>query len=171
MWFSSACTNECKEYGNLPNEPAYTNNTRESFRERTKCIRHDETLTPELREGLDYDPIRQKRRIRATIATMEEVKKRVQHLCPDVPDIYTTEEEWIEINAFPSPAYDYEERFTISTLASAVWMLDQIRDSNRMKNLEAVLPIADSVDEIIYPPVWDPCHGNEVLYREAPFIV
>ena len=51
---------------------------RESYRERTKCIRHDETLTPELREGLDYDPIRQKRRIRATIATMEEVKKRVQ---------------------------------------------------------------------------------------------
>ena len=137
---------------------------RESYRERTKCIRHDETLTPELREGLDYDPIRQKRRIRATIATMEEVKKRVQHLCPDVPDIYSTEEEWIEINAFPSPAYDYEERFTFSALASAIWMLDQIRDSNRMKNLEAVLPIADSVDEIIYPPVWDPCHGNEVLY-------
>ena len=138
---------------------------RESYRERTKCIRHDETLTPELREGLDYDPIRQKRRIRATIATMEEVKKRVQHLCPDVPDIYSTEEEWIEINAFPSPAYDYEERFTFSALASAIWMLDQIRDSNRMKKLEAVLPIADSVDEIIYPPVWDPCHGNEVLYN------
>ena len=48
---------------------------RESYRERTKCIRHDETLTPELREGLDYDPIRQKRRIRATIATMEEERK------------------------------------------------------------------------------------------------
>ena len=26
---------------------------RESYRERTICIRHDETLTPELREGID----------------------------------------------------------------------------------------------------------------------
>ena len=97
---------------------------KESYRERTKTIRHDETLTPELREGLDYDPIRQKRRIRASVATMDEIKKRVQYLCPDVPDIYSTEEEWIEINAFPSPAYDYEERYTFSTLASAIWLLD-----------------------------------------------
>ena len=138
---------------------------KESYRERTKTIRHDETLTPELREGLDYDPIRQKRRIRASVATMDEVKKRVQHICPDVPDIYSTEEEWIEINAFPSPAYDYEERYTFSTLASAIWMLDQIRNENRMKELEAVLPIAQSVDEIKYPPIWDPCHANEVIYN------
>ncbi len=138
---------------------------KESYRERTKVIRHDESLTPDLREGLDYDPIRQKRRIRATIATMEEVKKRVQHFFPDVPGIYSTEEEWIEINAFPSPAYDFEEHYTFSALASAIWMLDQIRDVDRMKDLKEVLPIAESVDEIKYPPVWDPCHGNEVIYN------
>ena len=96
---------------------------RDSYRERTKTIRHDVSLTPDIREGLDYDPIRQKRRIQATIATMEEVKRRVQHLCPDVPDIYSTEEEWIEINAFPSPAYDFEERYTFSALGSAIWIL------------------------------------------------
>ena len=60
---------------------------RESYRERTKFIQHDETLTPELREGLDYDPICQKRRIPATITTMAESKKRAQHLCTDVPGV------------------------------------------------------------------------------------
>lgn len=40
-----------------------------------------------------------------------------------------------------------------------------IRDVDRMKDLKAVLPIAESVDEIKYPPLWDPCHGNEVLYN------
>lgn len=142
-----------------------------AYRERVKVIRQDESLTGQLREGLDYDPIHQKRRIRASVSTMEEVKKRVQHLCPDVPGIYSTEEEWIEINAFPSPAYDYEERFTFSALACAIWMLDQIRDINRMKDLEAVLPIADSVVEIKYPPIWDPCHGNEVIYNVVSAIL
>ena len=46
--------------------------------------------------------------------------------------MYYTEEEWIEISAFPSPAYDYEERFTFSALACAIWMLDHIRDINRI---------------------------------------
>ena len=103
-----------------------------AYRERVKVIRQDESLTGQLREGLDYDPIHQKRRIRASVSTMEEVKKRVQHLCPDVPGIYSTDEEWIEINAFPSPAYDYEERFTFSALRCAIWMLDHIRDINRI---------------------------------------
>lgn len=138
---------------------------RDSYRERTKTIRHDVSLTPDIREGLDYDPIRQKRRIQATIATMEEVKRRVQHLCPDVPDIYSTEEEWIEINAFPSPAYDFEERYTFSALGSAIWILDQIREANRMKDLEDVLPITELVDEIKYPPIWDPCHGTDMIYN------
>ena len=124
-----------------------------------------------MREGLDYDPVRQRRRIQATLATMEEVKSKVQDICPDVPDIYSTEEEWIEINAFPSPAYDFEERYTFSALGCAIWILDQIRDMNRIKELEAVLPLAERLDEIKYPPIWDPCHSHEVLYNMVSAIL
>ena len=136
-----------------------------AYQERARLIKCDETLTGDLREGLDYDPVRRRRRIQATLATMEEVNSRVQSICPDVPDIYYTEEEWIEINAFPSPAYDFEERYTFSALGCAIWILDQIRDTNKIKELEALLPLAERLDEIKYPPVWDPCHSHEVIYN------
>ena len=142
-----------------------------AYRERARVIKHDESLTGDLREGLDYDPVRQRRRIQATLATMEELKSKVQDICPDVPNIYSTEEEWIEINAFPSPAYDFEERYTFSALGCAIWILDQIRDMNRMKELEAVLPLAERLDEIKYPPIWDPCHSHEVLYNMVSAIL
>lgn len=136
-----------------------------AYRERARVIKSDSTLTGDLKDGLDYDQIRQKRRIQASLATMDEVKSRVQKLCPDVPGIYSTEEEWIEINAFPSPAYDFEEHYTFSALGCAIWLLDQIRDQDRMKELESVLRLAEDLDEIKYPPVWDPCHSHEVLYN------
>lgn len=113
--------------------------------------------------GVDYDPVRMKRRISATAATMEEFKNRFHTVCPNVPEGFDFETDWTEANATPRLAYDMEEEYKAGLLGAAIWMLDVIRDRGTIQEIAELLP--DQVDpvEVGMPEIWDPCHSEEML--------
>ena len=101
-------------------------------REYTRKVRASRPDDPRFQDGLDYDEIRVKRRISATVALLDEAKEKLYDLCPDIPDIFSFEEDWYEQNLLPIPAYDYNERFSHSAMAAAIWILDHLRDQGAM---------------------------------------
>lgn len=116
-----------------------------------------------LLDGMDFDPIRLKRRINATIDSMDEVYRKVAGICEDVPDLFSVAEEWSNINAMGAPAYDCEEEESTASLGAAIWILDQLRESGHIREAIQLMPKDDgSLDEIYLPPIWDPCHSDEV---------
>lgn len=117
-----------------------------------------------LYDGFDFDPIRLKRRISATAASIDELKENVSGICEEVPGIFTFEEDWAMANALACPAYDCQEEESTATLGAAIWILDQIREAGRIPEAIRLMPKDDgTLDEIDIPPVWDPCHSEEVL--------
>ena len=89
-------------------------------REYARKVRASRPDDPRFQDGLDYDEIRVKRRISATVALLDEAKEKIYDLCPDIPDIFSFEEDWYEQNLLPIPAYDYNERLSHSAMAAAI---------------------------------------------------
>ena len=117
-----------------------------------------------LRLGLDFDTVRMKRRVAATLATLDELTKQVPDITVEVPGIFHLAEDWAQLNAIAAPAYDCEEEENTATLGAAIWILDQIREEGRIRDAIRLMPKDDGpLDHIYIPPVWDPCHSDEVL--------
>ena len=73
-------------------------------REYTRKVRASRPDDPRFQDGLDYDEIRVKRRISATVALLDEAKEKLYDLCPDIPDIFSFEEDWYDQTLLPIPA-------------------------------------------------------------------
>ena len=117
-----------------------------------------------LRTGMDFDTVRMKRRVAATLATLDELTKQVPDIAEEVPEIFHLAEDWAQLNAIAAPAYDCEEEENTASLGAAIWILDQIREYGRIRDAIRLMPKDDGpLDQIYIPPVWDPCHSDEVL--------
>ena len=117
-----------------------------------------------IRVSMDFDSVRLKRRVAATLATLDELPKQVPEIPAEVPEIFYLAEDWAQLNAIAAPAYDCEEEENTATLGAAIWMLDQIREEGRIWEAIRLMPKDDGpLDRIYIPPVWDPCHSDEVL--------
>lgn len=143
---------------------SYDELVRQKFKQSIRNLKSRNLPEPEVYDGLDFDSNRQKRRVQAISRMLDTVKERIKEICPDVPGHFSIEEEWAEINSFPIPAYDFEERFTYSVVGAVIWMLDQIKEADRMDELLYLIKPVD--DKVIFnvPPIWDPCHSNDVIY-------
>ena len=119
---------------------------------------------PKMYEGLDYDQVRMKRRIAATVATLGEVEQRMAPICPEFPDTFTIEKDWTIANAIPAPAYDLEEELATTLLGAAIWMLDQIRDNQKIRE---IVPLFPKDPELLsgtgMPQIYDLSHSEEML--------
>lgn len=113
---------------------------------------------------MDYDQVRMKRRIAATVATLGEVEQRMAPICPVFPDTFTIEKDWTIANAIPAPAYDLEEELTTTLLGAAIWMLDQIRDNQKIRE---IVPLFPKDPELLsgtgMPQIYDLSHSEEML--------
>ena len=119
--------------------------------------------TSKLLDGNDCDPIRLKRRINATLASLDELYSKIADICVDVPDYFSITEEWAQLNAMGTQGYDCEEEQTTASLGAAIWILDQLREQGRIHDAIRLMPKDNGpLDEIYIPPVWDPCHSDEV---------
>lgn len=136
---------------------------KECFKEQIRNTKKNENVDSSLFEALDYDPVRQKRRIQAVLGTLEKVKSLVGDHKIKSPEIFTVENEWIEINAYPIAGYDLEERYTCSAFAAAIWMLDQLSDAGELKNIDLVARDELTSKIPLMPDVWDLCHSPEVI--------
>lgn len=114
-------------------------------------------------EGLDFDPIRMKRRISSVLSVVDEVVSRYSDICPDVPAIFSLAEDWVTMNSYPVSAYDHVEKHIFSALGAAIWILDNIRDQGKTEKLTKILCGTPYADEILMPDVWDPCHSQQML--------
>ena len=114
--------------------------------------------------SLDYDSRHIKRRIYATVSHVDEICDRVRSICPDDPEFFTVEEDWIEANLHPIMSYDYIEGQADTALGAAIWILDQIRDHGDIpEELDCLLDAVKNDDDFYMPPVWDPCHSEQML--------
>ena len=130
------------------------------------CLREVKKNRPEserIFESMDYDHDRMKRRMEATLWSMEELHQRITSVYPDLPEMPTAAECWAESNAIPSSAYDLEEEFKTGALGAAIWMLDQIKESGKLYELVQLLPSDADPHELGMPEIWDPCHSTDVL--------
>lgn len=136
----------------------------EAFRYSARLVNQRNYDNPQLKESLDFDQIRIKRRTAAVLSTMEEVRERVLNQHPQLRDGFSVESDWAEVNAQPRPAYDGEEEMSTVSLGAAIWMLDQLKGSGRLHQETPLFPMDDGqLDDIDMPDVWDPCHSEEML--------
>ena len=79
---------------------------------------------PELQEAIDFDPIRTKRRINATLATLDAVKQRFASLLATAPSGFCFEQDWVISNAVAYIGFDYEEMADHALVGAAIWILE-----------------------------------------------
>ena len=84
---------------------------RKAFKEQVHNQKERRIKQPVVYAGLDYDTMRQKRRISAIRSTVQKLRENVRGICAGF-DEKVIENEWVEINTYPVPAYDYEELYT-----------------------------------------------------------
>ena len=77
------------------------NQAKQCFNEQCNAARANPNIDKTIFEGLDYDPVRQKRRIQAVIGTLDKVKALAGDPSINHPEVFTVESEWININSFP----------------------------------------------------------------------
>lgn len=127
-----------------------------------QTIRDNNTDSQSYKGSLDYDARRIKRRTHAVINFVDEIYERVKSICPDHPEFFTVEEDWIEANLHPIMSYDAIEARGDASLGAAIWILDQIRDRGDIpEELDGLLDVVDK--DFHMPPVWDPCHSEQML--------
>lgn len=138
------------------------NEAKQSFKDQIRAARLNPNTDKTIFEGLDYDPVRQSRRIQAVIGTLDQVKALVGDPQVDNSEVFTVESEWIDINAYPLAGYDLEERYTISAFAAAIWILDQLKAADQIHSIEMEMRSGPE-DELPMPPVWDICHSQDSI--------
>lgn len=141
-----------------------------TFRERANRFQKNGSSVDSVYEGLDFDAIRAKRRITSIIHCAEEVQHRFSSICPDIPNVFSIEEDWVTMNSFPVSAFDHIEKYVCSTLGAAIWLLDHIRDHGKMDQLNEILRYAPPSGDVYLPDVWDPCHSQQMLRQMVSII-
>ena len=136
----------------------------EAFRYSTRLVNQRKYENLQLKASLDFDSVRIKRRTAAVLSTAEEVHARILNRYPELSDGFSVESDWAQVNAQPRPAYDGEEDMSTVTLGIAIWILDQLKECGKLREATVLLPMDDGrLDDIFMPPVWDPCHSEEML--------
>lgn len=69
---------------------------KQSFKDQICSAKSNQNIDKILYEALDYDPIRQKRRMEAIIATLDRVKSVTSEIVSEHPEVFTVESEWID---------------------------------------------------------------------------
>ena len=141
---------------------ALLNKAKQSFKEQIGAARLNPNINKTIFEGLDYDPLRQRRRIQAVMGTLDQVKALVGDPQVDNSEVFTVESEWIDINAYPLAGYDLEERYTFSAYAAAIWILDQLKAADWIHSIEMEMRTGPD-NELPMPPVWDICHSKDSI--------
>jgi len=140
------------------------------FKERSNRFQKNGSNIDTVYEGLDFDPIRQKRRIASVLTVAENVKERFHTICPDSPGKFSLAEDWVIMNSCPVSAFDYIEKYVFSTLGAAIWLLDHIRDNGKTDKLNEILQCAPLQDDFQMPDVWDACHSQRLLRQMVSII-
>lgn len=140
------------------------------FKERSSRFQKNGSTIDSVYEGLDFDPIRQKRRISSVLTVAEEVLERFHTICPDSPGKFSLAEDWVIMNSCPVSAFDYIEKYVFSTLGAAIWLLDHIRDNGKTDKLNEILQCAPLQDDFQMPDVWDACHSQRLLRQMVSII-
>lgn len=129
-----------------------------------KTIREYQSESESYMRSLDYDARRVKRRIQTVISCVDQIHARMDLICPEEADFFTIEEDWIEANLHPMVSYDYVESKADVALGAAIWILDQIRDQGSIpETLDCLLNIMASDESLHMPPIWDPCHSDQMI--------
>ena len=127
-------------------------------------LRRMEKEKPGMVAAMDMDTQRCKRRVQAAAAYAPRIRELVQDICPDVPDLFSIEEEWAYINSLPTTSYDQQEERQYLVLGAAIWMLDRIKESGRIQEAIPLLPRDDdSLEDVYIPDIYDPVHSEEVI--------
>ena len=131
--------------------------------EEAKKMRNDPTNGLSL-DYLDLDPVRIRRRRKAALQYVDQVKQLISDICPEIPGAFYIEEEWAEINALFLPTYDMYEPDELLTYAAALWLLDRIQENGRMCELSEILP-HDSLllDDLDSPILYDPSYCSDIV--------
>lgn len=140
------------------------------FKERSSRFQKNGSNIDSVYEGLDFDPIRQKRRISSVLTVAEEVQERFHTICPDSPGKFSLAEDWVIMNSCPVSAFDYIEKYVFSTLGAAIWILDHIRDNGKTDKLNEIFQYAPLQDDFQMPDVWDACHSQRMLRQMVSII-
>ena len=140
------------------------------FKERSSRFQKNGSTIDSVYEGLDFDPIRQKRRISSVLTVAEEVQERFCTICPDSPGKFSLAEDWVIMNSCPVSAFDYIEKYVFTTLGAAIWILDHIRDKGKIDKLNDILHNAPLLDDFPMPDVWDSCHSQRLLRQMVSII-
>ena len=129
-----------------------------------QSLRNTSSESNAYKGSLDYDSRHIKRRTQAAISHVDEIRDHVLSVCPEYPEFFTIEEDWIEANLHPLVSYDYIEGRADTALGAAIWILDQIRDHGDIpEELDVLLEAVKNDTDFYMPPVWDPCHSEQML--------
>ena len=116
----------------------------------------------ELALSKDFDPVRAERRAKAVVDMIDAAKKLVSEICPDIPGVFSFEEDWLEHNLMPVTAYDYLERKSHMTLACALHILDELRKCEVcLDGNYGLPPMKQMREEINTPAAWDAVHDTD----------
>ena len=140
------------------------------FKERTARFQKKGSAIDPVYEGLDFDPVRTKRRISSVLSLAQEVETRYGSICPDTPGTFSLAEDWVCMNSYPVSAFDHIEKYVCTALGAAIWILDHIRDNGKTEALQEILRNAPLSDSTQLPDVWDPCH-SQLLLRQMVSII
>ena len=137
---------------------------RRTFREsaeRTRKLTRNRTGAP---LQTDMEPVRVKRRSAAVLGTMAKVRELAEPVCPQLPGVFSIEEEWAYVNSIPITSYDEQEDDLNLILAAAIWMLDHIKQNGRIREAVALLPRDDDLwEDANTVTLYDPVHSEDVI--------
>lgn len=152
------------EVMNVLSNKARLETAKQRFREKWEYVLTTLPDGPEHAYAKDFDPVRAERRAEAIVNMMDAAKSLVSEICPDIPGVFSFEDDWMEHNLMPFHAYDYLEGKSHVTLACAIFLLDELLmqevsfDGNyRFPSLEQMR------NEIVTPGVWDSVHDIKSL--------
>lgn len=138
---------------------------RKVYRERLRSLNSMSKQSPLMRDGLDYDETRATRRMAAAAALFDAVASVAKPICPDIPNVFDFEYEWLAHNILPRPAFDWNERLCNTVLAGAMWMLDQLRECGYFHDACKLFPREEQIyEELDLPDIWDTSHEADALY-------
>ena len=132
---------------------------RQFFKGHIRDIKSNEGLDKKLYDGLDFDPVRRKRRTQAIIGTLPKVQTLLSGAVREYPELFTLENDWIDINTLPMTGYDIQEPHTCTAFAASIWILDQLERTGEIRSLDFLLGLAPEYKPPLTKSVWDICHN------------
>ena len=153
-----------KNAGSVSSEKKLLDKARKICRESARYVHSLPPKSSRFADGLDFDETRTKRRISATLGIMDGVRALAEQLCPEAPEVYTFEDDWLHRNLMLIPGCDYYEARNYTLLAASLWILDQLRETGHFFDACREFPTDDRVyDDIDYPDIWDISHEEDSI--------